>query len=123
MKYIMQFGVIIAFSLLGEVLNSIIPLPVPASVWGMVALFIMLCLKVVKLEFIENAADFLLSIMTVMFVPVGASLITSYSSIKSEIVGIFVIIIVSTLVCFLITGKVAQNIISKSQKEDGDKNA
>ena len=40
MKYLMQFGIIIGLSLVGEVLNSVIPLPVPASVWGMVLLFV-----------------------------------------------------------------------------------
>lgn len=117
MKYLMQFGIIIGLSLVGEVLNSVIPLPVPASVWGMVLLFILLCLKVIKLDQVQDAADFLLSIMTVMFVPVGASLITSFTDIKDEILGIFAIIIVSTVVCFLVTGKVAQRIIDKSENK------
>lgn len=115
MKYLMQFGIIIGLSLVGEVLNSVIPLPVPASVWGMVLLFVLLCLKVIKLDQVQDAADFLLSIMTVMFVPVGASLITSFADIRDEILGIFAIIIVSTVVCFLVTGKVAQRIIDKSE--------
>ena len=115
MKYLMQFGIIIGLSLVGEVLNSVIPLPVPASVWGMVLLFVLLCLKVIKLDQVQDAADFLLSIMTVMFVPVGASLITSIADIIDEILGIFAIIIVSTVVCFLVTGKVAQRIIDKSE--------
>ncbi|MFQ7260595.1 MAG: CidA/LrgA family protein [Christensenellales bacterium] len=115
MKYLMQFGIIIGLSLVGEVLNSVIPLPVPASVWGMVLLFVLLCLKVIKLDQVQDAADFLLSIMTVMFVPVGASLITSFADIKDEILGIFAIIIVSTVICFLVTGKVAQRIIDKSE--------
>lgn len=117
MKYLMQFGIIIGLSLVGEVLNSVIPLPVPASVWGMVLLFVLLCLKVIKPDQVQDAADFLLSIMTVMFVPVGASLITSFADIKDEILGIFAIIIVSTVVCFLVTGKVAQRIIDKSENK------
>ena len=117
MKYLMQFGIIIGLSPVGEVLNSVIPLPVPASVWGMVLLFVLLCLKVIKLDQVQDAADFLLSIMTVMFVPVGASLITSFADIKDEILGIFAIIIVSTVVCFLVTGKVAQKIIDKSENK------
>ena len=115
MKYLMQFGIIIGLSLVGEVLNSVIPLPVPASVWGMVLLFVLLCLKVIKLDQVQDAADFLLSIMTVMFVPVGASLITSFADIKDEILGIFAIIIVSTVVCFFVKGKFAQRIIDKSE--------
>lgn len=124
MKYLMQFGTIIGLSLLGEVLHSAVPLPVPTSVWGMVILFILLCLKIIKVEQIENAADFLLGIMTVMFVPVGTGLIKNFSEIKNDIVGIFVIIIISTIVCFLVTGKVAQLIINLKTEErmegDGD---
>lgn len=124
MKYLMQFGIIIGLSLLGEVLHSAVPLPVPASVWGMILLFILLCLKIIKLDQVASAADFLLSIMTVMFVPVGASLITSFPAIKDNIIGIFVIIIVSTIVCFYTTGKVAQLIIKKSEsKSEEDVNA
>ena len=121
MKYLMQFGVIIGLSLVGETLNAVVPLPVPASVWGMVLLFVLLCLKVIKPEQVQDAADFLLSIMTVMFVPVGAGLITSFPTIKNEIFGIFAIIIVSTVVCFFVTGKVAQKIMdsdNKTKKED-----
>ena len=44
MKYLMQFGIIIGLSLVGEVLHAIIPLAVPSCVWGMVLLFILLCL-------------------------------------------------------------------------------
>jgi len=122
MKYFMQFGIIIGLSLLGEVLHSVIPLPVPASVWGMVILFILLYFKVLKLEQIEDAANFLLSIMTVMFVPVGAGLIDNFSAIKNDIIGIFIIIIISTIVCFFVTGKVAQFIIMKAPKENLEEN-
>lgn len=116
MKFFIQFGIIAGVTLIGEVLNSVIPLPVPSSVWGMVIMFILLCIKIIKLEQVQEAADFLLAIMTVMFVPVGAGLIQSYSGIKNEIFGIFTIIILSTLVCFFITGKVSQFIIQIQQK-------
>lgn len=116
MKFLIQFGIITGLTLIGQVLNFILPFPVPASVWGMVLLFILLCLHIIRLEQIEQAADFLLSIMTVMFVPVGAGLIQSYSGIKNELFSIFAVIILSTLVCFFITGKVSQWIIAKQAK-------
>lgn len=117
MELLKQFGIITALSLLGELLNHLIPLPVPASVWGMVFMFLLLCFKIIKLEQVEKAADFLLSIMTVMFVPVGAGLVQNYTAIKNEIIAIFVILIISTLVCFFITGHVAQFIIDLQQKK------
>lgn len=120
MELLKQFGIITALSLLGELLNHLIPLPVPASVWGMVFMFLLLCFKIIKLEQVEKAADFLLSIMTVMFVPVGAGLIQNYTAIKNEIIAIFIILIISTLVCFFITGHVAQLIIGLQQKKRGE---
>lgn len=120
MEFLKQFGIITALSLFGELLNHLIPLPVPASVWGMVFMFLLLCFKIIKLEQVEKAADFLLSIMTVMFVPVGAGLIQSYTVIKNEIIAIFIILIISTLVCFFITGHVAQLIIGLQQKKRGE---
>lgn len=120
MELLKQFGIITALSLLGELLNHLILLPVPASVWGMVFMFLLLCFKIIKLEQVEKAADFLLSIMTVMFVPVGAGLVQNYTAIKNEIIAIFVILIISTLVCFFITGHVAQFIIDLQQKKRGE---
>lgn len=120
MKFLMQFGIIATLSLIGEVLNHVVPLPVPASVWGMVLMFILLCFKIIKLEQVEQGADFLLSIMTVMFVPVGAGLIQSYTAIKNEIIAIFVILILSTLICFFITGQTAQFIIGQQEKKKGE---
>ena len=50
MKYLNQFLIILGFSLLGEVLQRIVPLPIPASVYGIALLFLVLCLKLVKVE-------------------------------------------------------------------------
>lgn len=119
MKYLTQFGLIAGITLVGEILNKTLPLPVPSSVWGMVIMFILLCAGVVKLSQVEEAADFLLAIMTVMFVPVGAGLLKNWSGVVNEIVPIFAVIILSTLVCFFVTGKVADTIIQKQEAKDG----
>ena len=42
MKYLRQFGLILLFSFLGEALRALIPLPVPASIYGMALLFLAL---------------------------------------------------------------------------------
>ena len=50
MKYLKQFLIILAISLLGEVLKELLPLPIPASIYGMVFLFILLLTGVIKLD-------------------------------------------------------------------------
>ena len=50
MKYLKQFLIILVISLIGELLNKLLPLPVPASIYGMVILFIGLLSGVIKLS-------------------------------------------------------------------------
>lgn len=56
MVFLRQFGIILCFSLLGEILHFLIPFPVPASVYGLVLLLLALCTGVVKLEQVQKTA-------------------------------------------------------------------
>lgn len=60
MKYAYQVMIIGGISFAGEILNKLLPLPVPASVYGMVLLLVCLCTKVIKLDQIQETADFML---------------------------------------------------------------
>ena len=62
MKYLSQFLIILGFTLAGEALQRIIPLPIPASVWGIALLFTALCLKLIKVEQVKETAAFLSSL-------------------------------------------------------------
>ncbi len=68
MKYAYQVMIIGGISLAGELLNYLLPLPVPASVYGMLLLLICLCTKVIKLDQIQETADFMLVAMPLVFV-------------------------------------------------------
>ena len=79
MKYIVQFEIIIAISLIGELLNRIIPLPIPASIYGMVILFTALCTGLIKLSAVKETGKFLIYIMPMMFIPATVGLLESWS--------------------------------------------
>ncbi len=79
MKYLKQFGIILAFSFLGEVLNYILPLPVPASIYGIVLLFICLMSGLLHVEDVAVSGYFLIEIMPIMFIPATVGLINSWS--------------------------------------------
>ncbi|MBQ1959335.1 MAG: CidA/LrgA family protein, partial [Firmicutes bacterium] len=78
MKYMSQFAIILLATFAGQLLNNIIPLPVPAAIWGMIILFALLSTGLVKLEQVEATADFLSGLMMLIFVPFGVSLMASY---------------------------------------------
>ena len=56
MKYVKEFGIILIVSLVGELLNYFLPLPVPASIYGLVLMFLCLMLGVIKLSDVHDTA-------------------------------------------------------------------
>lgn len=117
MKYIIQFEIILAISLVGELLNRVIPLPIPASIYGMVILFVALCTGVIKLQMVRETGKFLIYIMPLMFVPAAVGLLDNWVVMKEFIVAIIVISLISTLAVVAVTGHVTQWIINKKEKE------
>ncbi|NLL80034.1 MAG: CidA/LrgA family protein [Clostridiales bacterium] len=118
MKYIFQFGIIAAVSLIGELLYVILPLPVPASVYGLVLMFVLLCTGIIKLKWIEETADYLLMIMPLLFVEPSVKLMTSFGIIQGRILPLFLMCIVSWAVVMIITGSVAQFVIRMRKKKE-----
>lgn len=118
MNYLFQFAVIAIITFIGEILHFLLPLPIPASIYGLVILFVALCTKIIKLEQVEHAADFFLSIMPVLFVPAAVNLMTKWPVLKSNLLGLLVTCIVSTILVMVVTGAVAQKLISKKEKKD-----
>lgn len=111
MKYLFQIGIIAAISAVAELLYIVIPLPVPASVYGLVLLFVLLMTKVIKLAQIEETADYFLLIMPVLFLEPSVKLMTSLSIMKGQAVRLFVLCMISTCVTIMVTGIVAQAVI------------
>lgn len=120
MKYIKQFALIVLMTFLGECMNFLIPLPVPASIYGMVLLFLCLQTGVIKLAQIEETADVLLTVMPIFFISPTVSLMTSIGVIKDSLLGVLVICVVSTVVVMVVTGLVSQAIIRHEQKEEAE---
>ena len=113
MKFLRQFMIILLLSFLGEVLKMFIPLPIPASVYGLVLMLVCLMTGVLKTSQVKDAAFFLIEIMPVMFIPAAAGLIDSWKVLQTLLLPILVITVVITVFVMVITGKVAQMIAQK----------
>lgn len=122
MHYLKQFTVIIAISAVSELLAIFIPLPVPASIYGMSLLFLLLMTGVLKLKQVENAANLLLGVMPALFVVSGAGLITSYGQIAENFASWIAINIGSTIVILATTGLLAQGLIRRKKAKEADGN-
>lgn len=120
MKYLKQFGIILAISLLGEVLRFLIPLPIPASIYGIVLMLLALQLKIIPLQNVKAVGDFLVEVMPVMFIPPLVALVDSWELIRPSWVAYVVITVVSTFLVMVVAGRVTQALVRRKQrKEDG----
>lgn len=117
MKYLYQFLIIAVITFISELLNYMIPLTIPASIYGLVIMLTLLKSGVLKLKYIKDIGDFLMDTMPIMFVPIGVEIITLYSSLGDFIFPATVITIVTTVIVMVVTGLVSQGIIRRD-KED-----
>lgn len=113
-----EFMLIFTINYVGMLLSKILHLPLPGTILSLLLLFLMLQFKVLKLEKIENAGNFLLLNMTIFFMPPTVKIIDSYELLEKDLFKIIVIIIVSTFLTMGITGKVVQLMIDLKERKE-----
>ena len=117
MKYVKQFLIILAVSLIGELLKYVLSLPIPASIYGMVILFICLKPDLVQLEDVKDAGKFLIEIMPVMFIPAGVGLMESWGILQPVLVPVCIITVVTIVTVMAVTGLLSQWVIRRDRKK------
>ena len=121
MKYVKEFGIILIVSLVGELLNYFLPLPVPASIYGLVLMFLCLMLGVIKLSDVHDTACFLIEIMPLRFIPAAVGLMASWSVIRANLLAYLVIAAVTTLAVMAVSGLVTQGVLRRNGKGEDRK--
>lgn len=123
MKYLKQFLIILVISYAGELLKYVLPLPIPASIYGMVILLVGLLTGLIALDAVKDVGKFLIEIMPVMFIPAGVGLMSSWGTLKPLLLSVSIITVVTIVTVMAATGKVSQWVIrkGKSDKEENEK--
>ena len=116
MAFLRQFLIILAVSFLGEGLHALIPLPIPASVYGLALMLLALSAKLVRPEQVKGAASFLIEIMPVMFIPAAVGLLDVWGLLRPILVPAAVIIVSTTVLVMAVTGRTAQGILRATRK-------
>lgn len=117
MKYLFQFLIIIAFSFIGELLHYLIPLPIPASIYGILILFMALQRKWVKVKAIKETSNFLITVMPVMFIPPAVGLIDSWDSVRPFLMQYIIITFTSTFIVMAVSGHITQYVIRRQKQK------
>ena len=123
MKWIRQFMILLAVTLLGEILRALIPFAIPAGIYGLVILFLCLCFGVIKLDQVEGASDFLIEIMPLCFIPAGVGLMTRWAQLQSLLLPVLISLFVVTVLVMVATGFATQYLVRRKEKKEGREDA
>lgn len=116
MKYIKQFGIILGISFIGELCKNVIPIAIPASIYGLVLMLLILRLGILKLEQVKETANFLIEIMPIMFIPAAVGLLESWGILKGIWFPMIVTTVITTIIVIAVKGRITQFIIRSRKK-------
>lgn len=108
MKHLKQFLIIITVTCAGELLNRLIPLPISASVYGIILMFLCLEVHIIRLEDVRETGLFLVEIMPVMFIPAAVQMVDSWGLIRSSWLSYIVTTVLSTFAVMAVSGLITQ---------------
>jgi holin-like protein len=121
MKYIKQFAIILLVSFLGEVLHALLPLPIPASIYGLVLMLGALMLGIVPLHAVRECGKFLIEIMPLMFIPAAVGLTQAWDRLAPILVKLVIITAVSTVLVMVVSGRVTQAVLRRTKQREAQK--
>lgn len=119
MKYIKQFGIILLITFIGEIFHALLPIPVPAGIYGIVLLFVGLQTGIVPLAEVKDASKFLIQIMPLMFIPAAVGLIDTWEILAPSWWQFLVVTVVTTAVVMVVSGLVTQAVIRAKKRKAG----
>lgn len=111
-----QLLIIMLFCFVGEIMHDVIPIQIPASIYGLVSLFVALLTGVVRLKDVKDAAKFLIFVMPVMFIPAGVGLIDSWDELQPILIPVILIMVISTVLVMGVSGTVTQAVMRLAKR-------
>lgn len=119
MKYLKQILIILAFTALGELLAYLLPLPIPAAIYGLILLLSALCSGLLKPEHIDRTARFLTGLLPLLFVAPTVKILSYWGVIAPRLGAICLVVAVSTVAVFAVAGLVTELLLKKGGGENG----
>ncbi len=116
--FLVQFGIYAAILFVANILSSLFPpnFPVPATVIGLILLYLLLTFHVIKLSWVDSLGSFLISIIGFLFVPSGISLAANLKLMQQEGVQVVLVIIASTFILLIVTAYTTRLLIACRKK-------
>ena len=116
MRFIKQLLIILGVTFAGEALHFLLPLPVPASIYGLVLMLLCLCFKVFPLRAVEETGDFLIDLMPALFVPATVGVMAAWDVLQPVLLQVALITCLSLIIVMAVSGRVTQWALRREAK-------
>ena len=120
MKYLNQAMILAAVTFAAELIKLLLPLPVPASIYGLIMLFLLLKTGVLKMRQVEDVGNFLLEWMPLLLVPASTSFLTVLDTIQGMLLPVLVMGFIGTMAVMVTAGHAAQWMIRRRKGAEGN---
>lgn len=117
---VLQIGILYIFSFIGKAIQNLFHLMIPGSIIALILLFVCLCLKIIPVKFIEQGAGFLLSILTLFFIPATVGIMNYPSLLSVQGAMLFIVILLSTIITIAIAGRASQFFEKKAKNREDE---
>lgn len=116
MRFIKQLLIILGVTFAGEALHFLLPLPVPASIYGLVLMLLCLCFKVFPLRAVEETGDFLIDLVPALFVPATVGVMAAWDVLQPVLLQVALITFLSLIIVMAVSGRVTQWALRREAK-------
>lgn len=118
MKIYKQISIIFFLCILGDIISKLFPFPFPGSVVAMILMFLLLLFKVIKTEQVEDASNYLTSILASLFVSTTVSIVQYVDVLKSVFFRFILICVLSSIITFAVTAFTVTFIIKLKERKE-----
>ncbi|MGG4342576.1 CidA/LrgA family protein [Paenibacillus lautus] len=117
LKGTLQVAGFMLFSLGMDQLAAWLNIGIPGSILGIVVLFILLETKVLRLEWIELGANWLLAELLLFFIPAAVGIMKYFPMLEAEGLQILAVVLFSTVIVMVSSGLTAGFISSRKERK------
>lgn len=108
------------FNLLGEIISSLLKLPLPGSILGLLLLFVCLYFKIIPDTYIKEGAGFLLALLPLFFIPATVGIIQYPEFLSGKGMLLIVLVMISTFLTIIVAGRVSEVYERKMMEKRND---
>lgn len=117
MKIIVHIAALYALLLIGNWIQDILSLSIPGSVIGMLLLFFLLKLKIIKFAWIKEGTQLILNHLTLFFIPVTIGFINYLELFTGRGILLLLTALFSTALVMGLSGAISQRLASRKEAQ------